>query len=105
MSPRNIEDNMNAQLTAKYELRTINTQAEFGDLIECSCDEMRAICEALGWDFSAWKPETLADYLRPEAFAPGGYYERAVRRFADAEDIEALLADAKPSPRRIWCLA
>lgn len=95
MSPRNIEDKMNAQLTAKYELRTINTQAEFGDLIECSCDEMRAICEEVGWDFSAWKPETLSDYMTPENF-PGypAAYERAVRRFADAEDIETLLADA-----------
>lgn len=85
---------MNAELTAKYEARTINTQGEFGDLVECSCEEMREICNQLGWDFSKWNPETLADYLRPETFADVASYERAVRRFADAQDVEILLAEA-----------
>jgi hypothetical protein len=86
---------MDASLTAKYETRTINTQEEFGDLVECSREEMQAYCESEGWDFSAWKPMTLADYMRPDNF-PGypAAYERAVRRFADTEDIETLLAEA-----------
>lgn len=85
---------MNAQLTAKYESRTINTQEEFGMLIECSHQEMKLVCDENGWDFSAWKPETLADYLRPEAFCDAISFERAVRKFADTEDVDVILADA-----------
>lgn len=85
---------MNAQLEIKYASRTINTQEEFGDLVECSAQEMERVCIENGWDFSGWKPETLADYLRPQTFCDRRSFERAVRRFADAEDIDTILADA-----------
>jgi len=86
---------MSTTMISKYESRTINTQPEFGDLVECSREEMKSICIENDWDFSGWNPETLADYLRPENF-PGcpAAYERAIRRFADKCDVDYFLSIA-----------
>jgi len=65
--------------------RWINEDERYGDLIECTHDELKASCADLGWEYDENILTPMAEYLSPAHWPTIGQWEKAIRDYLEKE--------------------
>jgi hypothetical protein len=71
--------------------RMVNTDEKYGSNEECTHDELRQMCDELGWEYDEKALQPLSEYLKPETFVSHSAWQYQLRRFLSAEQVDSIL--------------